>query len=274
MEIKNLSFTNLKEVYETFEKAFADYIIPLRPTLEEMTFRWETQGLDLHQSYGCFDQNQMVAFTLTRKWQNGLYHMAIGVLPEYRGQHLIEQIFKELPPNAERDILEVVQENERAIKLYKKLGFEVTRELVSLKGKLQIEDELDKTFTYSIKDYQEDPGLIPLRLAVPAVESSPELLNETPHAHETHELRKAGFLLAYAHYTPKSLSLREIGSAENLEKNLDQLFLNMKLNGEDLKVMNIDGRAERLIRYFESRGLKIFVTQYEMKRVRSFHPVR
>lgn len=87
-------------------------------------------------SFGAFDGEKMVSFTLNGigKYLGRLtaYDTSTGTIEAYRGQGLASGIFEHSLPflkeaGVEQYLLEVLQDNESAIKVYKKAGFQITR---------------------------------------------------------------------------------------------------------------------------------------------------
>ena len=135
MNILPLSGADFSELYEAFRQAFADYEIQLDSLeLETMLKR---RGFTPDLSFGAFEDRKLVAFTF-----NGIgsfrgigtaYDTGTGTLPEFRGKGLAGKIFEASIPflreaGVEQYLLEVLQHNEKAVSLYRKLGFRVTRE--------------------------------------------------------------------------------------------------------------------------------------------------
>lgn len=265
MKIETLSTVSQFAIFEAFKKSFENYVIPL-DIQEEATYRrWKNSSVNFSLSYGAFDESQLVAFILHASYGGTLFNFTTGVVPSHRGLHLIEKISDEVARNIKSHEfykLEVIKENFKAINLYKKLGFSIKRELISLKGIFSLPLVVKKDLIYNVLPLEYKTELAALRLAEPSMENSQDCLGQSPAFHELHELRENDGLRAYAIYTPETVSLREIGGKSN--DDLDQLFLQMKLSNESLRVMNIDSRASDLLKYFESRGVIPFVTQYEM----------
>ncbi len=136
MQIKSLKSLSFKELYSAFSAAFADYDMPMRSPdqLKQMLLR---RGIVKELSFGAFDEDKLVSFTFNGidKW-NGMktaYDTGTGTVKEYRGQGLAKQIFQHSIPilkdrGIQQYLLEVLQHNDKAIPLYTKQGFEVTRE--------------------------------------------------------------------------------------------------------------------------------------------------
>ena len=258
MKIKSLNTVPAESVLSAYQSAFGDETEPA------LTFlRWEMAGVDLHQSVGAFDEDKLVAFILNSKTGDTLFHFSIGVIPEYRGHHLLEQLFRAIPPSYDHYQLQVLKDNVRALSIYQKEGFEISRELISLEGILEI-PQPKNDIHYVVKNYEPHPRHDHIRLTRPSFESSMEILKSSQRWHETHEIYSGEKLMAYAHFTPISLTIREVGAIEPVERHLDQLFYRMKLHHEFIRVLDLDSKV--FISYLETRGLKKMAREYEMIR--------
>jgi hypothetical protein len=184
----------------------------------------------------------------------------MGVIPEYRGKHLISKMLEQMPRDVDYFQLEVIRDNHRAIRLYEKLGYRVTRRLHCYEGELKL-PSLKSPIAYDILAYQGE-RFISLQLFRPSCEIR-HFLHSWSSLCETHVLRDHNEVVAYAHYAPSTLSLLEIGS-KGIEE-LDWLLMSMKLNHEKLYLMNIDSDSSFLPAYLRDRGLKCSIRQFEME---------
>lgn len=135
MEIRSLRETDLHTLFIAFSEAFADYDVQLNE--EELRRMWTRRGFNPELSFAAFVGHNIVAFTL-----NGIgifndvkmaYDTGTGTLKAYRGQGLATQIFNYSTPylkkaNIHHYLLEVLQHNTQAVSVYRKIGFNVTRE--------------------------------------------------------------------------------------------------------------------------------------------------
>jgi ribosomal protein S18 acetylase RimI-like enzyme len=266
IEIRRLTETSKEEIYQAFTEAFQNYVIPIVFNQEATLARWELAGVRYDLSFGAFIDSRLVAFVLHTSSDKTLYNFGTGVVPEYRGRHLIELIYQQIEkiPDFNSYLLEVIQENTKAYHLYKKLGFIESRKLHSHQGQLTIEVPEDTALNYSILKLAYDDELSKIQLYNPSFENAKVTTLKNPEFYERHEIRDDSELLAYAIYCPTQLGLKEVGAKDDYEKNLDRLFLKMKLNHERLRIMNIDEKAQSFHQYLTTRGLFKFVTQYEM----------
>lgn len=123
------------ELYATFSAAFADYEVQVdEPGLRRMLRR---RGFDPALSFGLRMDGRLVSFTF-----NGIgdfagercaYDSGTGTLPDFRGQGLASGLFTASLPTLWRAgvrnyVLEVLQHNEAAVSVYKRLGFTTSRE--------------------------------------------------------------------------------------------------------------------------------------------------
>jgi hypothetical protein len=260
MEIKNLSSTNLEMIFSCFCEVFLNYFIAFPPLFEETTLRWKNAGVDFSLSYGVFDKNRLVAILLNAQTKNVIHHFAMGVIPEYRGRHLISKMLEQIPREVEYFRLEVITDNHRAIKLYENLGYKVTRRLYCYEGVLKL-PTLKPAASYHVLPYRGEKYLS-LQLYKPSCEAD-NFLYASGMLCETHILKDHQEVIAYAHYAPSTLSILEIGSKGVLE--LDWLMKSMKLENQKIYLMNIDSDSGFLPTYFLERGLKCSIQQFEMQ---------
>ncbi len=130
--LKDIPFDDL---FKSFKNAFSDYEMQLeKDELERMLVR---RGFVPELSFGAFDRDKLVAFTFNGIGNfNGVrttYDTGTGTMKEYRKKGLATKIFEYSIPflkaaGVKQYLLEVLQHNTKAVSIYKKLGFEVTRE--------------------------------------------------------------------------------------------------------------------------------------------------
>lgn len=138
MKLRSLESTPFDVIYDAFRRAFADYTVSIavtRPQLEEIHRR---RGVRLDLSVGAFDHDELVGFTFnalgTWDGRSSGYDSGTGVCPDARGRRLstlmMERSLELLrTAGANRYVLEVIQSNTPAFRVYESIGFEITRSL-------------------------------------------------------------------------------------------------------------------------------------------------
>ncbi len=143
MKYNTLDQYSLEDCLECFNDAFSDYKQPTQFTLEQFQLINEIRGVDYSRSIGADDNGTLVGLIINavRRWNNKLtaYDCGTGVRPQYREKGIAKEIFQACLQTM-RDhgvtqyLLEVIQSNEKALNLYKKQGFEITREFDCIVG--------------------------------------------------------------------------------------------------------------------------------------------
>ncbi|ARS37531.1 GNAT family N-acetyltransferase [Pontibacter actiniarum] len=131
-----LTQKDLPQLRETFLKAFADYVVPIQLNEEQFQLKIRREGIEANFSVAAYVGDEMVGFILTGlgEWQGKptAYNAGTGVVPQYRGHQLTQQLYRYMLPKLresgiEQCLLEVIQDNAPAFKSYRSMGFEVTR---------------------------------------------------------------------------------------------------------------------------------------------------
>jgi ribosomal protein S18 acetylase RimI-like enzyme len=138
-----LTAADFHSLYECFLDAFSDYQISLQMTEEQFEQRVKRDGVDLELSAGAFDGERMIGFYMNGRgrWhgQETAYDAGTGVVLDHRRRGVAIELFEFMAPRLkERGItqylLEVLTSNERAVALYRKLGFKETRKLAVVRS--------------------------------------------------------------------------------------------------------------------------------------------
>lgn len=134
----HLDRVSRRQIHATFQEAFSDYAVDMTSLTEErLHIRCTKNNVDWKVSVGAFDGKRMVGFTLIGidRWRGGLgaFDAATGILRGFRGQGLATRMLDHALPELGRRgvgtfVLEVITDNEPAIRAYKKAGFEISRE--------------------------------------------------------------------------------------------------------------------------------------------------
>jgi len=142
VEIKRLSECTLEQATEAWNKGFEGYQFDMTTTVEAFSRRMELEGLSEQLSVVAFSDGAPVGIVLngTRKsggrkigWNGGT-----GVAKDWRkrgvGIQLMEKTLQILKDEAvDIATLEAISGNDKAIGLYKKLGYEIVDDLFFMK---------------------------------------------------------------------------------------------------------------------------------------------
>ena len=159
IRIKSLKNTSFDELFEAFRQAFAEYEMQLnRAELQAMLKR---RGFDPELSFAAFDGDKIVSFTCNGIGDfNGTrmaYDTGTGTLKDYRGTGLATRVFESSIPYLKESgikeyLLEVLQHNTGAVSVYRKIGFQVTREFYYFRAEnRQVRNEVHVDIPYTLQ---------------------------------------------------------------------------------------------------------------------------
>lgn len=279
MEIKSLQDTDFHTLNKAFSGAFADYEVHINECqLQAMLTR---RGYLSELSFGAFDGDELVAFTF-----NGIglfggistaYDTGTGTLAAYRGQGLATKIFEYSIPylrkaGVRQYLLEVLQHNEKAVSVYRNLGFEITREFNYF---MQTNELIDlpttpSTLSHSIKE-----------VSVSACQSGSSFSDFNPswqNSFESIERKSDDFLcfgafaenvlVGYCIFEPTSGDVTQLAVAPtHRRKGIGTALLRKALSKNkysSLKVLNTDTVCTSMTGFLKARNVELKGKQYEM----------
>lgn len=274
MEIKRLNELNFDDITDCFNEAFYDYIIPVTVTTEYLKRRFLGGRVNLNFSFGAFNDNKLVGFIIHGiDYINNIktaFNIATGVIPEYRGTSIVQKIYDYAIPILKSEgicqcKLEVICNNERAIKSYKKVGFSITRQLHCFSGDLLSYKELDNCIKLQKVEEIHWDRYNNLFLYEQSWENSKDSLLISKDFYDLWELHNNDELIGYVFINGASGYIPQFGVDKNqIAKNLPILFTKIKELNKSIKINNIDAVETYLINSLLDLGLKITLSQYEM----------
>jgi ribosomal protein S18 acetylase RimI-like enzyme len=120
-------------------RGFSDYYVPIEMTAVRLLGMVRKDSVDLDESRIILDGDEPVGVALIarRGWTSRLAAMAM--VPEARsrgmGEASVHHLMTEAAARGEREmVLEVIEQNERAARLYQRCGFRTIRRLVGYEG--------------------------------------------------------------------------------------------------------------------------------------------
>jgi ribosomal protein S18 acetylase RimI-like enzyme len=273
-------------VHAAFTEAFADYAMTSTGLTEErLLLRMEKNAVDYDLSVGAYDDDRMVGFTLigVDSWGGAVtaYDAGTGIVPAFRGQGLARRMFDRALPalrdrGVERFSLEVLQQNEPAIRAYKKSGFEITRQLRSYATDAAI---LSPNATSVAAAWDVQPiGARTFALVVqdadwlPSFENRFSAVTRIPNDVTLVGVFDGGRCVGVAAYSPplrwllslvvcRSHRRRGVGHAL-----LARVAARLPEGVTSLAVINVDASDEGMIAFVGALGFSPLVDQFEMAR--------
>lgn len=136
MQLKNLAQSDIPSFLDLVAEIFSDYPIPIRWTPNDFEQDVRENSLSLEDSLVLVEGSRMIGFVLVGIRKERARIDAMGVLPAHRGlgaaEMLLEQTVDNLSWKKIQSIsLEVLEQETRAVRFYKKKGFTEKRKLTA-----------------------------------------------------------------------------------------------------------------------------------------------
>ena len=277
MEIKSLNHTGFDELFRAFEQAFADYEFQLNKA--ELQTMLKRRGFDPKLSFAAFDGDKIVSFTC-----NGIgdfygiptaYDTGTGTLKDYRGKGLATRVFEYSIPylkeaGIKEYLLEVLQHNPGAISVYRKLGFEVTREFYYFRPE-KVKNEIkaiDVPYTLQFIDinkYDSIPDFWDFR---PSWQNSIESVGRTFGDFIGLGVFAGGRLIGYGVFEPVSGDVTQIAVEKSYRrKGIGSLLFQKMLEfnkHHSVKIVNTDIGCDSITAFLRAKNIEPTGKQFEM----------
>ncbi len=279
MLIKSLESLSYDGLYLVWAEAFKDYAHSW--TSDEYKKMLVRRGYNPSLSFGAFDGDRLVSFVLNGIWEwNGkktAYDTGTGTILEYRGKGLVKNIFIESIPylkkaGVKQCLLEVLDNNDKAIKIYKNLGFKVEREFnYFIQNKDAIVLNSNKiTYIFQIK-----PITLEIESQVngfwdftPSWQNSFDSLNREPGDFITLGLFNENVLIGYGIIEPSSGDIPQLAIHPDYRRQglATTLFAELlKYNqAPSIRVINTDKKCTNITAFLQSCNIQVSGGQYEM----------
>lgn len=277
MEIRNLEHTPFDTLFYAFERAFSDYEIHFEK--EEVRSMLLRRGYNPKLSFAAFVNGDIVAFTLNGTGTfNGLptaYDTGTGTVKEYRGQNLAGTIFTHSIPflreaGIRQYLLEVLQNNEKAIAVYCRMNFEVVRKFdcfrqtikqINLR-KANTDCVVEPVNTEAIRLTQQACDFIPSWQN--SIESIERGISELTCLGAFLDGKMVGHCVFDVH--TGDLSQIAVGK-EYRRKGIGSRLLqeaSRQMKTDFIKVLNVDSETSAMPAFLQSRNIPLASKQYEM----------
>lgn len=274
-EFKTLENTALVELKDCFNEGFSDYAIKFEVTEDYLRTRWQIAKVDFALSGGAFLGEKLVGMVIIAADKiNGrmqAHNAATCVIPAARGNNLTARIFDFLFPKFQNNQvqhlqLEVLKGNDKAIKVYERIGLKIERELTYLtKEKFTQNSNNQKVIIQKIASntLHFDANKLP---QTRAWEVHQRALQHAPDSHDVYIATLNDEVVGNA------VMVREMNWISHIyvepkhrKKDIGRALLHTISQEYDyLRAVNIDTRNEEAIAFFKALGFTENVHQFEM----------
>ncbi|MFZ5940996.1 MAG: GNAT family N-acetyltransferase [Bacteroidota bacterium] len=276
--IRSLKDLSLQELYLAFQEAFEGYSIQLsEPGFLTMMKR---RGLDRALSFAAFSGDRPVSFTLNGTgFYDGYptaYDTGTGTVKEYRGKGLATAVFNFSRPflveaGIAQYLLEVLQDNEKAVSVYSKIGFAATREFyyyIAAVSDIHPEKPCDPSVEFreaSLEEVEEGGSFFDFE---PSWQNSFESVRRNLPGFRITAAFNPG-LVGFCITEPASgdlslLAVKQGFRNRGIGSGLLRRALEQSRCGS-VKVINTEVGSEAIYSFLESTGFRVSGRQYEMK---------
>lgn len=273
MESRLITKDDFEKLHQAFCYAFSNYKVEFNLTPDEFDVRIHQKlNIDYSLSASTFDGDEMIGFILhTSNIYEGIptaFNGGTGVIPGFRNQHAGEELYEYLLPKiAEKSIarilLEVIDTNDKAIRLYEKIGFTFRRKFFCYKLE-------DSSFFSNVEDFTKEGTAIDIDedfadFEPSFVDSKNQLLkgNETVLFVE-HEGKVAGYVVFQPIFGRISqIAISRQHRKEGLGKKLIKGVLNR--SKKKLTVINVPEDEYDFQQFLLTCGFENQVNQFEME---------
>jgi ribosomal protein S18 acetylase RimI-like enzyme len=274
MKIIALSEIPLQERVDCFNTAFAGYFLEINMTPEYMQLRHRMARVDDEFSFGVVDNGKLCAFIYTGigNWK-GLktaYNAGTGVIPEYRGQQLVGKIYDHALPiwkskGIKQALLEVIQENHKAIRVYEHIGFKIDRGFSIYTGKPDFSDYDAGYFVpLQISKYPEWTAYEKLLAFHPSWEYSKDGVEAALDTYRFFQAYKDNQLVAFLIIQTGNGSIPQFGCLPENEQELIHLFQSAHGQFPSMRIINVDPQAIIANQVLTKLKFPVPVKQFEM----------
>jgi len=272
-----LTEADFHQLYECFLDAFSDYQISLQMTEEQFEQRVQRDGVELELSAGAFDGERMIGFYMNGRgmWhgQETAYDAGTGVVLDHRRRGVAIELFDFMVPRLkergiEQYLLEVLTGNERAVKLYRKLGFEEVRTLVGVRS-----NEAMKTLAHvegvTIRHMEEPDWDVFCAYwdGEPSWQNSKDAVERIRNQCEIAGAFAGEKCVGYGIVFKPSGILMQLAVAQEFRRRGIGRRLLASLSGDKiLKTNNVDEELKGTLEFYKACGFEVVLRQFEMMR--------
>jgi len=273
-----LTAADFQSLYECFLEAFSDYQVSLQMSEEQFEQRLKRDGVELKLSAGAFDGERMIGFYMNApgiwRGKQTVYDAGTGVVPSHRRRGVAEELFDFMMPRLKelgftQYLLEVLISNERAVSLYRKLGFVEMRKLAVLRSSepLKPTDDLDGVSLRRLEEPDWDV-FCGYWDGEPSWQNSAEAVERASDRCEIVGAFAGETCVGYGIvFRPSNILMQLAVAPEFRRRGIGRRILAVLSGGEILKTNNVDEELQGTLAFYKACGFEIGLRQFEMVRV-------
>lgn len=280
IDLRFLRKEDFSEVHKTFLEAYSDYIIKFQLTEKQLENHIAQNAVRLDESIGAFAEEKMIGVTLNGVgfWdgKETVYDAGTGVIPDFRKKGAGRAMFDYMMPifkekGIKQLLLEVISINDKAVRLYKKIGFEETRRLVFFE---QNGDFVERRMeNLEIREIEETDWRFfnTFRDCKPSWQNSDESIERMLSAKVVFGAFLHEKLVGYGVVFPRSGTIVQLGVDKNYRRrgiasNILSEIRKRVAENTKLRFSNVDDSLEGIGEFMQKCGFKEFISQFEMVR--------
>lgn len=270
MKVTHLGNIDFNELIDCFLEAFENYFVKMPTEKNYYKERWLAANVDYSLSYGMFDQGKLVGFIIhavgTNEGRLTAYNTGTGVIPAYRGQRIIKSIYNYAIDDLKQNgiqccTLEVITENERALKAYLGIGFEICKTYKIFGGKLNIApSEIVDLIKRPIEDIEWS------KLPNQSYYSWDNRKESVQRAnYDYYEVSFEGRVESFFIMNVEKQYIAQFDLLTDNQNAWDRLFAGISQLSKSVRTNNVDDRLKAKVEILTRVGLDNPADQYEMK---------
>jgi len=274
MEIRTLKNCTLAQITVAFNEAFRDYLIRLQLTEEGMQTKMKGEGIVPELSIGAFESGELVGLILHAVAEmDGVqtaYNAGTGVVPAHRGKGLTKAMYRYAIPllrqnGIRQHLLEVIEGNYTARKIYEAVGFLPVRNLSAFRST----EAISSSAPVVIESIDTLPAEATFLSMLPAWQNSSASINRDLENHHLIGAFDNDSLVGFAAYVPSAGRVKQCAvlPSHRRKKIGTALFQHMQQNSANgsLLLTNIDDNYIEGVSFLHALKFERLLRLCEMK---------
>ncbi len=269
MKIQDLKNTELSEIVECLVRAFDGYFVKMPDGVDYWHGRFKGARVNYELSFGAFDEGELVAFIIngidTHDGKLAAFNTGTGVIETHRGQQLVDKIYAHALPKlqaagVEKCMLDVIQANARAIRVYERIGFSIKRNFLCFKGEIKVAEGVA---TVERVDFEEITSRKNPVHPFYSWDDTNEAIRSAGGVYENYVVKNAKQeVIGHFIFNPQNNYVAQLEASAG---NFSCLMNGIRQIAPSIRVNNVDERRTEYVQQLLDSGLENHINQYEME---------